>query len=124
MNPTPATPSAPGAEPSLARLVEGLQREGFTHSFRVEPDGTVNCPSCGKTGPTSALHVHSFRRFEGASDPDDEVIVVAVQWRDQPGCKGVLVLGFGPIAAPEHKIALGGLKFEEADNDGEHVPTA
>lgn len=117
------TPVAPGAETSLARLVERLQSRGYTCQYEIAADGTVSCPGCGKSGPTTDLKVDAFRRFEGPSDPDEEAIVCAVRWKDEPNCRGVLVLGFGPTSSSEHRIALSNLSFEDTDS-GEHAPCA
>ena len=42
-------------------------------------------------------------------------LVAAVRWaaKDQPDCRGVLVLAFGPTAPPEHQAALAGLSYDK-----------
>lgn len=55
--------------------------------------------------------MHSMRRLEGASDPDDMMAVAAVTC---PVCRidGVLVLSYGPAASAEHADVLLGLRDE------------
>lgn len=107
--------ASPSTETSLAGYVESLEREGFTCALEILPNATVRCHDCARYGRSSDLHVESFRRFEGASDPDDMQIVAAVRWVGAE-CAGVLVLGFGPMASAEHKRALASLQLERGDH--------
>jgi hypothetical protein len=104
-------------EPSLSRLVEKLKEQGFKCQLQVLPGGRVSCSECRREAHASALHIESYRRFEGQSDPDDMLFVAAVRWpkADAADCRGVLVLGFGPTASAEHKQVLAALQF-----DGSH----
>lgn len=105
----------PGMEPSLAAHVEGRVKAGFDHSLSILSDHRVFCHDCERYGWPSALRIDTFRRFEGASDPDDMQLVASVCWpndnHDCSDCKGVLVLGFGPMASPEHKRALASMQL-------------
>jgi len=73
--------------------------EGYTASFTPGPSpGTIVCPSCGMASRADELAIGDERRLEGASDPDDMVLVVAAAC---PVCaaRGVIVLGYGPHAS-------------------------
>lgn len=97
------------AEPSdnttLTEVLAGYEASGFDASFSVIVGGIVECNSCGSTLAARRYTIHSLRRLEGASDPDDMIAVVAVTC---PVCsaQGVIVLGFGPMASAEDSDVL------------------
>ena len=88
-----------GAPETVLEAVQLLQREGYTASIDVRADGMVHCATCGQSHPVGEALVDRVFRFEGASDPDDEAIVLAVRCA-RCGAKGVVVSGFGPSAEP------------------------
>jgi hypothetical protein len=59
------------------------------------------------------LEVDHERRLEGASDPADEMLVLAGTCQ---GCgeRAVLLLGFGPTASPADAAALNRLSLDSA----------
>jgi hypothetical protein len=79
--------------------VQLLEREGYTASIDVRRDGIVHCSVCSRTHAVNDALVDRVFRFEGASDPDDEAIVLGVRC-PHCGAKGVVVSGFGPSADP------------------------
>ena len=83
-----------------------LRGEGYTTEFQLA-DGHLRCddgPSCQVTDAV----VEKLYRFEGASDPGDEMVVFGL--RDPiTGRRGVLASGFGPAADPEILDHLTGL---------------
>lgn len=105
------------SEPSLSEHLARLSGQGYVHELQVLEDGRVFCVTQRRTCNASDLHVRSFQRFEGQSDPDDMLLVAAVQMPDHSfdDCRGVLVLGFGPAAAAEHKLVLAALTFDGPD---------
>lgn len=52
----------------------------------------------GKSFKAEELTIVERHRFEGASDPDDESVVYAIESQD--GIRGTLVDAFGPYANP------------------------
>jgi hypothetical protein len=84
---------------TVLEAVQLLEREGYTASIDVRPEGTVHCATCSHTHPVGEALVDRVFRFEGASDPADEAIVLAVRC-PHCGAKGVVVSGFGPSADP------------------------
>lgn len=60
--------------------------------------GLVRCESCGESVEAAGVRVDSLHRVEGASDPDDMAVVVAVTCPNC-GAKGALVLKYGPDAS-------------------------
>lgn len=85
-----------GSEMSLVDVLKSLAEEGYTHNISTSP----GC--CLKIGediyPFDETQVDKVFRFEGASDPGDQSIALAVTLE---GRKGALVLGFGPTASPD-----------------------
>jgi len=84
---------------SYDTLVEGindLKSEGYIEDFNLKQ----NCLEC-RNGQYRIFHdefkIDSFYRFEGDSDPDDEVILYAIS-SDKYGLKGVLVNAYGMYA--------------------------
>ena len=91
-------PGVPSDNTTLLAILRELAEGGWTADFRPTDDGAVRCPACGRVVPASELRVDAVRRLEGASDPDDEQIVLAVTC---PACdlRGTIVLGYGPNAS-------------------------
>jgi hypothetical protein len=68
--------------------------------FRATEDGGITCLTCGVTSPAGVQRTHEASRLEGASDPDDMLLVLAVTC---PACgaSGSLPLGYGPQSTLE-----------------------
>ena len=83
-----------------------LRGEGYTVEFSLA-DGHLTCDSTMHC-PVTEANVDRLFRFEGDSDPGDEMVVFAL--RDPAtGVKGTLASGFGSAADPElldHLIGL------------------
>jgi hypothetical protein len=94
----------PSEPDTVTEAVELLQAEGYTSDVMVGPN-TFTCPACGQASPLADAHVDKVFRFEGESDPADEMIVIGLSC---PACgqRGLLVSAFGPDADPEHAEAL------------------
>ncbi len=100
------------AADTLAGVLRELGAEGFTGDLR--PAGPhVVCGTCRSVLRPGDLLVHRLRRLEGASDPDDLLVVVGATCRGC-GTDGALVLGYGPGADPDHAAVLAGLAVPEA----------
>jgi hypothetical protein len=87
------------APETVLEAVQLLEAEGYTATLTIRADGTVRCGSCAQTNSVSDALVDRVYRFEGASDPDDEAIVLGVRC---PRCdaKSTFVSAFGPNADP------------------------
>jgi len=96
---------APSDNTTLVDILGGLHNEGFRASFRATEDGRLACSACGDSTSPEAFDVQVQRRLEGASDPDDELLVLAGAC-GKCETRGTLVLGFGPTAGPADEAVL------------------
>jgi hypothetical protein len=115
-----AQPGAPGDNTTLSHVLAHYEHAGFTGAFEIEDTG-LRCATCATTSPPSDFAMHSLRRLEGASDPDDMLAVVAITC---PSCAtpGVVVLMFGPEATRAESELLGA--FRDRRDDGLAPPGA
>lgn len=92
--PTPA-----GEADTLTDALTLLAADGYIGDFSAHGRALV-CSACGVSHEPATAIVERVRRFEGASDPDDEAIVLALRC-PLCGAQGVLVSGYGPSADPD-----------------------
>jgi hypothetical protein len=87
------------APTTVTDAVEMLRARGYTADFELDGDrlqGMGDETSC----PIEQAVVEHLYRFEGPSDPGDEMIVFGL--RDpSTGVRGTLATAFGPAADPE-----------------------
>ena len=78
---------------TLTETINELKSEGYTEDFNLAPD----CLEC-KGGTFQIFHdefeIDKYVRFEGISDPSDEMILYAIS-SDKFQMKGTLVNAFG-----------------------------
>ncbi len=70
-----------------------LQAEGYTGNWYATAAGTLRCDESGEESDLDELEVHEVLRFEGQSDPGDEMIVFALQ--APSGQKGIFGAAYG-----------------------------
>ena len=84
-----------------------LKADGYEIEFQLV-DGALVCNADARACPASDVKVERLYRFEGPSDPGDEMIVFGL--RDpESGRRGVLASAFGSAADPELLEHLHGL---------------
>lgn len=85
--------------------------------LQVTRDGRVECEICGAVSSPSDVEMHSRRRFEGASDPDDLVAILGVSC---PVCAtlGTLIAHVGPMASGEDAHVTCGVQDRRRDEFG------
>lgn len=84
-----------------------LRADGYEIEFQLV-DGHLRCDVDDRACPATDVVVEKLYRFEGPSDPGDEMIVFGL--RDpETGRRGVLASGFGSAADPELLDHLTGL---------------
>jgi hypothetical protein len=90
---------APSDNTSVTAVLERLAEDGFGTDFR--PGGhpaALRCDQCGRESAVGDFTDLVEHRLEGASDPDDMVIVVAARC-PECGARGKVVLGYGPASS-------------------------
>jgi len=90
-----------------------LRDDGYEVEFQLV-DGHLCCDADDRACPATDVVVERLYRFEGDSDPGDEMVVFGLRDPDT-GHRGVLASGFGPAADPELLDHLSGLssRFEK-----------
>jgi hypothetical protein len=96
---TDRDPQPADAPDSVREAIARLAADGYTADFSPRT-ARVHCGACGLASAPEQTQVDRIYRFEGASNPDDEAIVLGLSC---PACgvKGVLVSGYGPSADPD-----------------------
>ena len=117
---------APSDDDSVTGVLRSLVGAGFASSFRPAASRiALVCGTCQAITDASNLGVASERRLEGASDPDDMVLVIAAICSI---CRtgGVIVLGYGPIASSEDSgiVAALGRPVAWRDSTARAAPSA
>ena len=106
--------TAMSAPLTVLDAVQLLEAEGYTTPITVRADGSIRCGACAETHALQNALIDRVYRFEGASDPDDEAIVLGLRC---PRCdaKSVLVSAFGPNAEPAvlQQLVLLDARFRE-----------
>ncbi len=91
--------------PSVVEEIQELRARGYIADFRVTNDGHLRCDACDHTFPPGQAVIESTARFEGASNPDDQAMVLGLRC-DGCGVRGVLVTAYGPTASAEEAAVL------------------
>lgn len=89
--------SARGNDQTLRGALDELARRGFTEQLFVAHN-RLRVAGTDKAFQAEEVVIREYRRFEGASDPDDMAIVFAIETKD--GVRGTLVDGFGVNSDP------------------------
>jgi hypothetical protein len=106
--------ASPGDNTTLMEVLALYSDGGFVGIFSVTPAGRVECGTCGVESEATQVSMHSLRRLEGASDPDDMLAVAAVSC---PSCdsRGTITMMFGPMASAEESTVMSSLRDCRAD---------
>lgn len=90
---------------TITDVLAAYESAGYNGQFIVRPEAVLECTNCRAGFPGSAAKIDALRRLEGASDPDDMLVIVALVC---PRCDahGTVVLGYGPAASEEDAAAL------------------
>jgi hypothetical protein len=94
---------------TMADALARFEAEGYTAQFGAVEGGLVRCYSCHTNCDPGTMELNEILRIEGASDPDDEVAVMALTC-PSCGCMGTLVLKYGAEATPEESDVLRALE--------------
>jgi hypothetical protein len=111
--PEPGDPEAgaadgvPSDNTTLVEVLAAFEADGFSGQFSATEDGKLRCYSCHRDLRPSRAEIVATRRLEGASDPDDMLMVLALNC---PHCAsaGTAVIAYGPESTPgESELLLG-----------------
>ena len=91
---TPEKPEIPWMK-SLSSCTNRMKEEGFKEDFQVTDRGLTTFDK-GKHYQPDQVKIVSFYRFEGESDPGDNMILYVIETDD--GCRGTLADGYGAYA--------------------------
>lgn len=103
----PFTPGEAGAPSDYTTIVDVLAEfaeEGLVETFWVTADGQIRCGACHHLEDPATMQLVALRRFEGASDPDDEAAVLGLVC-PECGARGTSVVKYGP-GATEGELAV------------------
>ena len=84
---------------TLREALDRLVAAGYDIDFFVR-DGQFACPACDQSVAPEDVIIEDVVRFEGESDPDEEMAIYAIAC-GPCGRKGTYTVGFGPEMAPE-----------------------
>jgi hypothetical protein len=77
---------------TVTEAMADLKARGFELDFNLK-ETQLECTQLGRKLAPEEFEITEFYRFEGNTDPGDEMVVFAIQSKD--GHKGVLVNAFG-----------------------------
>lgn len=97
---------------TVTEATEWLRAQGFDDDFVLREAGLCRREEGDFVDVEAPVMEHVFR-FEGPSDPGDEMIVVGVRC-EATGRRGVVVSGYGPDTDPEN------VEFLQRLVDGRH----
>lgn len=93
-------PGAPSDNTTAVAELEDLRSQGYGGDFRVVAGGALRCRQCDHTEAPEDLRIDVFRRLEGASEPDEMSVVLAISCPDC-GSKGTAMVAYGPHASED-----------------------
>ena len=88
-----------------------LQADGYTGNWFATEDGLLRCCETGVDADPSVATIDRTMRFEGQSDPDDEVILFALS--EPGGRKGVYSAQYGPSMPAEDAAVIARLRHRD-----------
>jgi len=98
---------------TLTEAIERLQADGFTGNWFATEDHLLRCSETGQDADPSTVTIEHTLRFEGQSDPDDEVILFALS--APGGRRGVYSAQYGASMPAEDDAVIGLLRRRPAD---------
>jgi hypothetical protein len=89
---------------TLLDATDRLRANGFEVDFSATPRGTLRCTACGIEHDPESMRILEVVRYEGASDPADETILLALSCAC--GHRGLYSAAFGHTTAEADVAAL------------------
>jgi len=79
---------------TLLDATDRLRTRGFTNDFCATAAGRLRCLDGGSEHDPEIMRIEEVVRYEGASDPNDQAIMLALSCRC--GRRGLYSAAFGP----------------------------
>ena len=90
---------------TLLEATRRLRGRGFDEDFAATTPGRLWCAGCGTDHDPERMVVEEIVRYEGASDPDDQTILLALD--SACGRRGLYSAAFGTATpAPDVEVLL------------------
>lgn len=89
---------------TLLDATRRLRADGFDIDFSATGVGRLRCVGCGVDHDPAAMEVVEVVRYEGASDPGDQAILLAL--RGECGHRGLYSSAYGADTAEADVLAL------------------
>jgi hypothetical protein len=89
---------------TLLDATHRLRLDGFDVDFSATARGKLRCAACGTEHDPESMRILEIVRYEGASDPADETILLALSCTG--GQRGVYSAAFGHTTAEADVEAL------------------
>ncbi|MFI5140348.1 MAG: phosphoribosylpyrophosphate synthetase [Sphingobacteriales bacterium] len=80
---------------TLTEAINDLKKRGYNLDFNIR-DTVVECIETGTQLSANEFEITEVHRFEGDTDPGDELVLYAIE--SKSGLKGTIVNAFGPYA--------------------------
>ncbi|MBS1594523.1 MAG: phosphoribosylpyrophosphate synthetase [Bacteroidetes bacterium] len=80
---------------TVTEAVAGLAKRGYNANFNLSKE-YIACEEMGLKLSAEEFHIEETYRFEGQTDPGDEMVVYGIS--SDKGIKGILVNAYGPYA--------------------------
>jgi hypothetical protein len=84
---------------TMSECINKLVIDGYEVNFSIDEKGKLYSPTKEKSYSPEKVHIKNFFRFEGASDPDENAILYAIE--TDSGEKGTLTDAYGTYADPK-----------------------
>lgn len=78
---------------TLSQVMETISQRGITREFRMNDSGEMKLENSGRNYLPSDLSILKTYRFEGDSNPDDNVVLYIV--KDTDGNMGMIIDSYG-----------------------------
>jgi hypothetical protein len=107
-------PGVPEDGTNLTHVLKQYEDSGFSIEYRIAPGPKVARYEPPTEASPEDFVLHSLRRLEGASEPDEMMAVAAISRADGSD-KGVLVLPFGPNMSEDDAELLRSLEARRVE---------
>ncbi|HWB62650.1 MAG TPA: hypothetical protein VG603_03995 [Chitinophagales bacterium] len=95
---------------TITEAVADLKKRGYDRDFNLR-ETRIECTTSGKQLSPEEFEITEVYRFEGNTDPGDEMVLYAIESND--GMKGTLVNAFGPYSNPVSDALVAKLRFHK-----------